>query len=102
MSTPPTLPSDLTIVSLGSLRAAWLAALPQAGAAAGAGAPPWPVDASAVDEIDAAGVQFLLSLQQALALRGHALALAEPSHRLLEACATLGVASTLGLRPEAA
>ena len=105
MSTTRALPSDLTIVSLGNLRAEWLAALPakpevvQDGTAERAA---WPVDGSCVDEVDAAGVQFLLSLAHALQARHHALQLRDPSGPLASACRALGVAAPLGITTEAA
>ena len=104
MSTPRALPSDLTIVSLGALRPEWLAALPPKLAVTPeeAGRAPWPVDGSRVDEIDAAGVQFLLSLHHALQARHHALQLREPSGPLSGACRALGVAAAFGIPAETA
>lgn len=94
MSSPRSLPSDLTIVSLGALRPKWLAALPEA-ASDGVAPTAWPVDASGVDEIDAAGVQFLLALSHALAQRRQTLRLLNPSRPLADACGALGLASLL-------
>ncbi len=94
MASPRSLPSDLTIVSLGALRPKWLAGLPDA--TDGSAAPPaWPVDASGVDEVDAAGVQFLLALSHSLAARRHALRLLNPSKPLADACGNLGLSMLL-------
>jgi hypothetical protein len=98
MSTTPSLPADLTVASLTALRADWLARLPAAPGVAGeATASPltWPVAAGAVDEVDAAGVQFLLALSHALAARRHALRLVDPSPRLADACRALGLGALL-------
>lgn len=105
MSTPRSLPSDLTIVSLGALRAEWLATLPPKPEVVPDGAEgreAWPIDGSRVDEVDAAGVQFLLSLAHALQARHHALQLRDPSGPLAGACRALGVAAPLGIPTEAA
>lgn len=48
------------------------------------------VDASEVDEVDAAGVQLLLALSRSLASRGRRLHLHAPSGPLREALRTLG------------
>jgi anti-anti-sigma regulatory factor len=79
------LPAELTIYTLGELHAICLAWM-DAGAAAGS----LRVDASAVAEVDAAGVQLLLSLSNALAARGADLELAAPSDTLRAACSALG------------
>lgn len=49
------------------------------------------LDATAVQEVDAAGVQLMLSLANALAQRGRRLLIAEPSAALAAACTVLGV-----------
>jgi ABC-type transporter Mla MlaB component len=95
MSARFSLPADLTIVSLGSLRAPALEALPAAAGAGedlGSSRQEWLVDASAVSEVDAAGVQLLISMYHAAAARRHALRLHRPSTRLVDACRALGVA----------
>jgi anti-anti-sigma regulatory factor len=51
------------------------------------------VDASAVDQADAAGVQLLLSLHAALHRQGRGLQLDDPSPALLAACEALGLAN---------
>ena len=48
------------------------------------------VDASRIDEVDAAGVQLLVALSRTLALRGRSLRLHSPSDPLRDACRTLG------------
>lgn len=98
MSTPRSLPSDLTIVSLGALRAEWLATLPPKPEVVPDGAvgrEAWPIDGSRVDEVDAAGVQFLLALSHSLAARRHALRLLNPSKPLADACGNLGLSMLL-------
>jgi anti-anti-sigma regulatory factor len=51
------------------------------------------VDATAVEQADAAGVQLLLSLHAALQRKGRALALHDPSPALLSACEALGLSN---------
>ncbi len=58
------------------------------------------VDASQVDEVDAAGVQLLVALSRSLASRGRPLRLQAPSGALRDACRTLG-AYTLIAQPAA-
>lgn len=98
MPTPLALPSELTIYSLGALKAACLDAMPKASRAkrtpsreAGA----WPVDASAVNEVDASGLQLLLALSTSLQARRRTLQLVNPSQPLVNACQSLGLASLL-------
>lgn len=91
MSAFPPLPAELTIYAASGLRAQWLAALDTS--------PPdadLQVDASAVAEVDGAGVQLLVALARQLAARDRALRLERPSERLSAACAALGLASLLG------
>jgi anti-anti-sigma regulatory factor len=54
------------------------------------------VDAHAVDQVDAAGLQLLVALQRSLAERGVRLHLHAPSATLLEAGAALGLLDRLG------
>ncbi len=49
------------------------------------------IQASAVSEIDAAGLQLLLSMARTLSARDDRLALLNPSPALSQACAALGV-----------
>jgi len=97
MASALALPTDLTICSVGEVRANWLAWLD---AIAHASADPagacCDVDAAAVGEVDAAGVQLLLALENALAHRQLTLRLADPSAALIHACESLGVAHLLG------
>jgi len=53
------------------------------------------VDAQAVEDIDAAGVQLLLSLSNALAQQHRPLQLVRPSAPLLAACRALGASSLM-------
>ena len=78
------LPAELTIYTAGELHPQWLAWLAANDTAAA-------VEADAVDQVDAAGVQLLLALQRTLAGRGHPLALHSPSAALQAACAALGL-----------
>ncbi len=90
MSTLPPLPAELTIYAASELRAHWLAAIDAAPVEIDC-----TIDASAVAEIDAAGVQLLLSLSRTLAARERTLRLERPSTRLADACATLGLGHLL-------
>lgn len=89
MSTHITLPAELTIYTAASTRAAWLDAL----AAPGEG--PLQVQASAVAEVDGAGLQLLVSLRHTVAAAQRTLRLAEPSEALLAACRAAGLATLL-------
>lgn len=98
MPTPRDLPAELTIYSVADLQPKWLAWLTSDdGAATTEPAPDnlCRVGAAGVGEVDAAGVQLLLSLANALARRHRALQLVAPSAALMEACTALGVASLL-------
>ncbi|MCA3181610.1 MAG: STAS domain-containing protein [Burkholderiales bacterium] len=55
------------------------------------------VDASPVEEVDAAGVQLLVALSHSLAARGRRLHLHAPSEPLRDACRTLGVPELIAL-----
>ena len=96
MSEPVALPSELTIYTLSTLREEWLdwigkIAKPRKAAAAKL----WLLDASRVDEVDAAGVQLLLSLSHSLAAKNRRLQLVNSSGPMINACHGLGVASLL-------
>ena len=96
----PSLPSELTIYTVGELHPQWLAWLAAARMEAGAAGPQaeaFAVDAAAVGEIDAAGVQLLLSLSHALRQAHRALHLRHPSRALAEACNALGAGALLAL-----
>jgi anti-anti-sigma regulatory factor len=88
VSTVLALPRELTIYTVGELRPAWLDWLHGAGNQT--------VDATRVDEADAAGVQLLLSLAHALLADGRPLQLQNPSPALAAACTALGLDSLLG------
>ena len=84
------LPRELTIHTAADTHRAmlaWVAGLGDARA--------WFVDASPVDETDAAGVQLLLSLSRSAAQAQATLHIDTPSPVLERACRTLGVAGTL-------
>jgi ABC-type transporter Mla MlaB component len=90
------LPPELTIYTIGDLQPQWLAWVHDGGS------DDVPVieeilrvDAAAVDEVDSAGVQLLLSLANALAAQQRCLWLVDPSEPLTKACAALGVAALL-------
>ena len=83
---PLTLPAELTIYSVGELHPAWLAWVAAGGRC---------VDGSAVDQVDAAGLQLLLSLAHSLEARGTPLQLSGASRVLEDGCAALGLASWL-------
>ncbi|MBX9715813.1 MAG: STAS domain-containing protein [Burkholderiaceae bacterium] len=84
-----TLPAELTIYTVGELRPQWLAWLARCAATdAPADAP---VDGSAVDQIDAAGVQLLIALSRSLASAQRALQFRSVSPVLADACSALGL-----------
>jgi anti-anti-sigma regulatory factor len=98
MSEPIALPSELTIYTLSTLREEWLGwigkiAKPRKAAAA----KPWLLDASRVDEVDAAGVQLLLSLSHSLAAKNRRLQLVNSSTPMVNACHGLGATMLLAL-----
>jgi len=91
MNDAPALPEELTIYTVGEWSARCLAWVgpedPPEGVLA--------VDASAVAEVDAAGIQLLISLANALARRDRRLVLADPSEPLASAARQLGAAFLL-------
>jgi ABC-type transporter Mla MlaB component len=91
------LPQELTVYTIAEQRAIWRRWLADAEAELSdrPADAAFVVDASAVAEIDAAGVQLLLSLACSLAARHRALTLAAPSRALSVACAGLGVGTRL-------
>jgi anti-anti-sigma regulatory factor len=95
MSTPRTLPAEVTIYTVGELKEQCLAWLGEAPAEIDAGADRWTLDAGAVDQIDAAGVQLLVSLSQTLGRQGQPLHLLQPATALVEACTALGLGDWL-------
>ena len=88
MSTLPPLPAELTIYTASDLHRQWLSGLPTLEA-------PLTVDASAVTDIDAAGLQLLLSLRRHALLQGQTLQLERPSAALRAAAQALGVQTQL-------
>jgi anti-anti-sigma regulatory factor len=85
------LPAELTIYTISALHPLCLAWLDDAGPPQA----PLRLDAAAVAEVDAAGLQLLQSLANALALRQRRLELVNPSPPMSSACAALGVAALL-------
>lgn len=99
MSAPPSLPIELTIYTASELRQQWLDwlhSLREAFEAGIAEEDPVEIDASAVAEVDGAGVQLLLSLSNALGPLHRELRLLQPSRVLVEACSALGVDQLVG------
>ena len=90
MRPPLRLPAELTIFVASELRAAWLEWL----AVAADGADPT-IDGQAVEDIDAAGVQLLLTLVRSLQARHLDVRIEHPSEALRKACKTLGAAHLL-------
>jgi anti-anti-sigma regulatory factor len=92
------LPGELTIYAAGSLRAQfekWVAKLPKGRRAVALAGTALPVDASGVNEVDAAGLQLLLSLSKSLGAHKRSLQLVDPSTPLRSACDTLGLSGVL-------
>jgi anti-anti-sigma regulatory factor len=88
------LPPELTIYGVGDLRRSWLewlAVLPPAVVDAA----PLRVDASAVVEVDAAGLQLLQALAHSAAREQRGLAIDDPSAALAAACQALGMGGLL-------
>lgn len=95
------LPAELTIYSVAELLPTWRAWVDETRAGTGtAPAQDGCVDGSAVAEVDAAGVQLLLSLSKALTQEGRTLQVLNPSRPLIRSCEALGLAAAL-LNPEA-
>ena len=93
MANTHALPAELTIYTVGETGPKWLAWLD------GGGDERLPVDASAVAEVDAAGVQLLLSLANALRRRDRELELVDPSPVLAAACDALGAGALIDAMP---
>lgn len=85
MTAPHALPAELSIYTVGELRAQCLGWM---GEHSGA---PLALQASAVDQVDAAGLQLLVSLSTSLEQLHQHLQLCEPSGALSAACAALGL-----------
>ncbi len=99
MSAPRCLPAELTVYAVGEAALAWTPWLLE-----DAGSEALPVDASAVADVDGAGIQLLISLANALQQRGRSLALLQPSATLASACGRLGAGFLLApsIAPETA
>lgn len=97
---PLRLPAELTIFTASETRSAWLGWLADAQQHGDADTLCL-VEAEDVAEVDAAGVQLLVSLARSLAGQQRRLQLQAPSEVLRKACTTLGV-HTLLLDQEAA
>ena len=89
------LPAELTIYTAAETRGAWLAWLAGAAAQAAQADPVCAVDASACDEIDAAGTQLLVALAHSLARQQRQLQLCRASGAVRAACTELGLADWL-------
>jgi ABC-type transporter Mla MlaB component len=93
MTTSLALPRELTIYTVGQLHPLWLGWLGDVRAADAEG--PCAVDAAAVEEADAAGVQLLLSLAHSLQREQRPLQLLQPSAALTTACQALGLGALI-------
>ena len=89
----PVLPAELTIYTVGELHPQWSAWLAEA--ASTDDDAPVCLDGSAVDQVDGAGLQLLVSLANSLAARQRTLQLVDASRLLVNACETLGLAALL-------
>ena len=92
------LPAELTIYTVGELCQrwlAWLATVRDDAAADQAHEEAFEVDAAAVGEVDAAGVQLLLALSKSLGQEHRVLKLRHASRPLAAACAALGASALL-------
>ena len=87
------LPAELTIYSVGEWAPRLRAHLAET--AAEGSLDGLRIEAAAVEEVDAAGVQLLLALANALAREQRVLNLVAPSAPLARACAALGVSALL-------
>jgi ABC-type transporter Mla MlaB component len=95
MSTEHALPAELTIYNVGELLPRFKAALPDdAGVLR--------MQASAVAEVDAAGIQLLLSLARTTQSRNARMELVDASPGLSAACEALGVSGLLTWTSEGA
>ena len=89
---PHALPAELSIYTATETHAQMLHWVDEAGAD---GTGPWPLQADAVAQADAAGLQLLLALQHSLQARGRRLLLVQPSAPLRHACSSLGLTGLL-------
>lgn len=86
-----TLPAELTIYSVGELRPQWLAWLNRCRADKNGAF----VEAGAVAEVDAAGVQLLLSLARQMQAEQRPMTVLNASAALVTACGALGLSALL-------
>lgn len=93
MQEPLCLPAELTIYSVGEWAPRLRAHL--ANAPDGDGCNGLWIDAAALQEVDASGVQLLLALANTLAREQRVLQLAAPSEPLVCACNALGASALL-------
>lgn len=91
------LPRELNIYTVGRVREQLLAALSNAGGAEHGLA----IDGSAVDTVDGAGVQLLVSLANQAALGQCTVRLGRASATLTGACRMLGLSELLDQTPQA-
>lgn len=94
------LPAELTIYTVGELHPKWsrwatAAAAQSSGQYAN-------IEAQLVAEVDAAGLQLLLSLQRALSASGRAVCVSDPSSVFSKACAGLGLSDWLKVHSQEA
>jgi len=90
MSHTRELPSELTIYTAAEVHAqlmTWLTSDAEPGN--------WPVLAHGVSQVDAAGLQLIVSLNRSLQARGQQLLLVAPHEALLHAGRSLGMAALL-------
>lgn len=88
--TPLRLPAELTIFTASETRSAWLSWMADEAQHGGID-PVCVVEADDVSEVDAAGVQLLVSLANALAAQQRRLQLQGATEALRSACTSLGV-----------
>lgn len=86
---PLQLPAELTIYTVGELHPQWN--LWVKAALTGTSSDVVVVHGDAVAEVDAAGLQLLISLHRSLSVAGRNLKILQPSHALRTACAALGL-----------
>jgi anti-anti-sigma regulatory factor len=93
MARKHTLPPEMTIYAVGANRQLfqeWVSKLQKGRRAAALQGSPLALDSSAVMEVDAAGIQLLLSLSRSVAALQRPLRLENPTERLAAACRSLG------------
>jgi anti-anti-sigma regulatory factor len=91
MTAPRALPPELTIYTVAEFKDQCLAWMGEPHDEAHAPGQHWAIDASALDQVDAAGLQLLVSLSQSLDHPLHGLQLLQPSDTLVAACVATGL-----------